>query len=55
MLRMQLVFQARLFFKFKMEKQRCGNILKPCMGALPCTFFEKNLNISRQSGLYEAE
>ena len=41
MLRMQLVFQARLyfffaFFKFKMEKQRCGNILKPCMGALPC-------------------
>ena len=35
------VFLLNIFL-FKMEKQRCDNVLKPCMGALRC--FIKKLN-----------
>ena len=37
-----------------MEKERCGNVLKPWMGAL-CRFSKEILKVSRHSGLYKAE
>ena len=39
-----------------MKKQRCGNVVKPCKGALRCFFSLKNFeNFTAECGLYEAE
>ena len=37
-----------------MEKERCGNVLKPCMGEL-CRFFQVNFECFTAEWLYEME